>query len=734
MLKVILIVFVALAINAAIVATLFMIDKHRFFGWLISFESVVHFIHYNDLYDITRASPWLQMVLDERQSDTISVFSGDIIGPSVVSELQKGHQFVKMLDMLRLDLSVPGNHEFDFGEDNFVSFMKAYPHNKWLACNFKVKSGTQVRSFPLIQDDFVVEQAGIKFCFFGLVSAKWFESSKLAGNKFDYEVEDHVEAAIRMTKKLRQQKCDMIMAITHITNDEDEQLLQDKDNGINVIFGGHDHIYYLRRQGNKVLIKSGADFDQFSVIKMAFKAVAENDSLPANNNESLTYLFDESSPESVAQTKWNFVLRSENPDLIYELQINRKIVTKASPPNPEFDRYFHDEVYPLIENEMKVALKVNEDLDGREVYIGKQETAVGNLIADILRIESNRDVALISAGSIKLEKFFKKGDVVRVKDFVKSVRKDDLAFLSMKGEEVLKVLEFGLKSHPEFSYDYFCFSGLSIKYIEVPNEPNRINRFMAFRGQDMLDLNAYYTLSTTGFGAKTIMKQVPTVKEINKDASVVKRTTTDAIKDFFMLPLNPRNREEFRLFKEFFPNRTLESMDYFGKVPNGPIVSTLTRAYLQAADIETVMANFSAELLMRLKFFCLASAIVDEKDNHYFVIEPKVDDRIVFVYSEKDDNYMPPGFSAESEKERIEEYNQMLKEETNESGQVPPQSVPASDSNGTTERQKEGDAKEPTETKEEKVSGGGVTADDKPAVETKDSGPSETVPVLKMLF
>ena len=57
------------------------------------------------------------------------VFDGDMLSPSVLSGFDKGQNTIDLTNLVPFDIAVPGNHEFDFGVDNFLEKMAAsnYP-------------------------------------------------------------------------------------------------------------------------------------------------------------------------------------------------------------------------------------------------------------------------------------------------------------------------------------------------------------------------------------------------------------------------------------------------------------------------------------------------------------------------------------------------------------------------------------------------------------------------------
>lgn len=144
----------AIAVNVLTLGTLYLWDRQRFFGWLVTFPpDPIHILHFNDQYDIMKSPKWVERVMGCRQRDTITVFSGDIMSPSILAETMRGKQFVKMLKMIELDYAVPGNHEADLGVMDFHSFRNEYPRAQWLVANLHHKgsfeeTGNEANSIP----------------------------------------------------------------------------------------------------------------------------------------------------------------------------------------------------------------------------------------------------------------------------------------------------------------------------------------------------------------------------------------------------------------------------------------------------------------------------------------------------------------------------------------------------------------------------------------------------------
>lgn len=66
------------------------------------------------------------------------------------------------------------------------------------------------------------------------------------------------------------QGCDYVIALTHMRTPNDVHLAENCDE-IDLILGGHDHVYEHKLINGKYLIKSGTDFRQFSKIVINFE-------------------------------------------------------------------------------------------------------------------------------------------------------------------------------------------------------------------------------------------------------------------------------------------------------------------------------------------------------------------------------------------------------------------------------------------------------------------------------
>ena len=101
---------------------------------------------------------------------TILVDDGDSIQGDTIGAMTKGEAIIDLMNALHYDVATPGNHEFDYGVDQFISLTEKaeFPY---ISCNFN-KEGELVFA-PYI----IIEAADMKIAFVGVTTPKTITSS-----------------------------------------------------------------------------------------------------------------------------------------------------------------------------------------------------------------------------------------------------------------------------------------------------------------------------------------------------------------------------------------------------------------------------------------------------------------------------------------------------------------------------------------------------------------------------
>eukprot|EP00330_Aristerostoma_sp_ATCC50986_P005806 CAMPEP_0114586418 /NCGR_PEP_ID=MMETSP0125-20121206/9652_1 /TAXON_ID=485358 ORGANISM="Aristerostoma sp., Strain ATCC 50986" /NCGR_SAMPLE_ID=MMETSP0125 /ASSEMBLY_ACC=CAM_ASM_000245 /LENGTH=212 /DNA_ID=CAMNT_0001781857 /DNA_START=62 /DNA_END=700 /DNA_ORIENTATION=- len=202
-------------------------------------------LHFNDVYTIEESKnepvggiARFKTALNQfKDLNPLTLFSGDCFSPSTLTNVTKGTHMIYPLNSFGIDVACLGNHEFDLYLDVLKDNISKcnFP---WLLSNVtdpdtKEPLGGGKAYYTLIKNK-------IKIGFMGLAEYDWFNLLPLTPDELVYE--DFVECARRMTKFLREEeKCDIVIALTHMRNHNDEKLAQEFED-IDLILGGHDHV------------------------------------------------------------------------------------------------------------------------------------------------------------------------------------------------------------------------------------------------------------------------------------------------------------------------------------------------------------------------------------------------------------------------------------------------------------------------------------------------------------
>lgn len=186
----------------------------------------------------------ISMLREERKNnpDLLYFDSGDFSQGSPYYTLYKGDVEVGLMNMMGIDASTIGNHEFDFGIDNMVRLFKMA--NFPILCSNYDFSGTPLQG--VVKPYTIIKRKGIKIGVFalnpeleGLVSEKNYTGVKFL---------DPAKVANEMASLLKKEKkCDVVVCISHLGWTDDsysDQNVFSKTRGVDLVLGGHSHTYF----------------------------------------------------------------------------------------------------------------------------------------------------------------------------------------------------------------------------------------------------------------------------------------------------------------------------------------------------------------------------------------------------------------------------------------------------------------------------------------------------------
>ena len=165
----------------------------------------------------------LKKQIQKESPNTLFLFSGDTISPSVESITYKGAQMIEAWNVAGLDYATFGNHEFDFGPDVLLERIKE-SRFKWLAAN--VIDKRTGKPFGGVAPFVIREFAGVKIGIFGLVLPETKTTSRPGP---DVEFLDPCETARKVISELHDQGAKVVVALTHLSMREDKEVARCSD-------------------------------------------------------------------------------------------------------------------------------------------------------------------------------------------------------------------------------------------------------------------------------------------------------------------------------------------------------------------------------------------------------------------------------------------------------------------------------------------------------------------------
>ncbi|SEA67941.1 2',3'-cyclic-nucleotide 2'-phosphodiesterase/5'-or 3'-nucleotidase, 5'-nucleotidase family [Oribacterium sp. KHPX15] len=391
----------------------------------------------------------LQDVRDKFDAEgytTMLIDDGDFIQGEAVGTLTKGEDLVKLMNSLNYDFAVVGNHEFDYGMDQFmkISEMANFP---LISCNFR-KNG------ELVFEPYVVKEiCGIKIGFVGVTTPttittstpKFFQDDK-GEYIYDFMQDDTgdmlYEAVQKSVDDVRAQGASYVYLVGHLGMYDDVRPWTYADvishtSGIDVCFDGHSH------DTEHVVMKDkdGKDVPRFGL---------------GTKLNVIGYSHLNKDKGIVDTNVWSWANDVSLPDLLgIKNKISKEIDNDDSDVNKLMGKVVAHSSVELTVNDPR-----EKDSKGQPVrMVRRAETNLGDLCADAYRDQTGADIGIINGGGIRagIQKGdVTYGDIINVNPFG-----DTIVVIEAKGQQIIDVLEWGAKNIPDEDGGFIQVSGLS---------------------------------------------------------------------------------------------------------------------------------------------------------------------------------------------------------------------------------------------------------------------------------
>lgn len=269
------------------------------------------------------------------------------------------------------------------------------------------------------------------------------------------------QTAIELVPELRKQGAEVIVAVTHQREPNDNKLAEKVPPGlIDIILGGHDHYYSHSLINGVHVLRSGTDFKQLSYLEAYRK------------------------PNS---TGWDF-------------NIIRRDVVRSIPIDAQADELVTKLTATLKSKLEKPIGYTASPLDGRFTTVRTRESNLGNFVCDLMRYYYNADCTMMAAGTIRGDQVYPPG-LLRLKDILNCFPfEDPVVVLRLPGKSLVDALENGVSQLPALEGRFPQVSNIAFEFTASAPPGSRIN-WVKVGGQPV-DYEKQYTLATRGYMAR----------------------------------------------------------------------------------------------------------------------------------------------------------------------------------------------------------------------------------------
>jgi 2',3'-cyclic-nucleotide 2'-phosphodiesterase (5'-nucleotidase family) len=377
-----------------------------------------------------------------QQQPSILLAAGDMIQGNAWANLFKGQSVIDLMNAMKFDAMVAGNHEFNFGTKVL--------QERIAQAKFPIL-GANVEGLPALKPYVFKTLSGVKLGIIGVVTQDYVKTipEKAASLKFTTP-----ESALSKYLPELKRQADIIVVLSHCGYPVDRELAATIP-GIDVIVGGHTHTKVLcpEEVGHTIIVQAWEHAKVLGILD----------------------------------------LKVENGKIVKFQGVLQKIGPATAKPNPQvreiIERYEGLANPPLRQTIGETLV----DLDARRVR--SEETNLGNFIADVMRQTAKADAAIINGGSIK-------GSIPRGKietqDVYTALPYDNyLIALKLTGAQLKDALEHGVSNLEKPSHRFPQVSGITFIYSPSAPKGSRVKDITI--GGQPLALSKEYVVATVDY-------------------------------------------------------------------------------------------------------------------------------------------------------------------------------------------------------------------------------------------
>lgn len=415
--------------------------------------------------------------------------AGDAIQGGAIGTLSKGAFLVDIMNQTGYDIAVPGNHEFDYGMENFLTLAKERADYQYICANF-IDLSTGMGVFPPYK---IIDYGDTQIAYIGIDTPESFTKSTPAyfqdehGNYIYNFCQGNDGADLYNVVQLsvdsaRSEGADYVIAIGHLGTEGSYPEWQSASvlgntAGIDAFIDGHSHEAYSKTVKNKIgkdvlLVQTGSKLSALG------KLVLDPDTGKITD------------------------------DLITDYETKEPVTAQFIAALQEGFAGILDQVIAQTE----VSLSSSDPVTGKRL-IRSAETNLGDFVADAYRNVMNADIGLANGGGIRAD--LKQGDLTYEDIIDVHPYGNEMCVVEATGQEILDALELGASKYPEENGGFLQVSGLSYTIdLSVPSSVVRSDEgeFIRVNGAyrvknvlvngEPLDMSRTYTVASHNYMLK----------------------------------------------------------------------------------------------------------------------------------------------------------------------------------------------------------------------------------------
>lgn len=376
------------------------------------------------------------------------LFGGNSLGPSAISNMDKGAHIVDILNSLEPDCYGVCDGDFAYSIEEF-SLCTEEANFPFVLSNTVYKGGELIEGTV---QNMITEKSGIKV---GIISIldKDIQERYILDDIFVEDIRDSIE---KNAKMLREQGAKIVIllktAYAEITND----ILENHTIDLILSKDLYPRKEIVNTHKNEIILK---DFKEIAVIDVREK----------NGKFEFSVNLDSLSNYPVDKNIENIISR-------YEKSINSFLSEQIG--------------------------STNIELNTQRTEVRNKENLFANFVADAIKDYTNADIAIINGGIIRGGKIYKKGDIIKRKDIFSELPfRNKVVLLEIKGKRIFEAFENGLSLFEENDGRFLhVSSGVKLVYDTSLKPNNRVKKI--FLNGKELRRDKLYKLATSDFAYK----------------------------------------------------------------------------------------------------------------------------------------------------------------------------------------------------------------------------------------